>query len=111
MKVSCDLDITVSMGNANHEGTGRQGFLPTSITYLDLVEIFGEPQITSSPHGKIQAEWVGKINGLIFTIYDYKSDIAPEDNTDWHIGGKVKLVDELLNLYVKAKLNKKASQN
>jgi len=68
--------------------------------------VFGEPQFGGSLDGKIKAEWVGSINGLVFTIYDYKSRIDPERNTDWHIGGKVKLVAVLVNSYFKARLVK-----
>ncbi|MBU0999472.1 hypothetical protein KKG24_04215 [Patescibacteria group bacterium] len=64
--------------------------------------MFGGPQIGASPDGKIKAEWVGRINGLVFTIYDYKSRLDPECNTDWHIGAKVKLAAELVSIYFKA---------
>ncbi len=57
------------------------------------------PQQGKSPDGKIKMEWVGRINGLVFTIYDYKSRIDPERNTDWHIGGRVKFAAELVHLY------------
>lgn len=49
--------------------------------------------------GKIKAEWVGRINGLVFTIYDYKSLVEPERNTDWHIGGNHKIVVCLVIAY------------
>ena len=65
--------------------------------------MFGGPQLGASPDGKIKSEWVGRINGLVFTIYDYKSRLDPERNIDWHIGGKVKFVAELVNVYFKAK--------
>jgi len=44
---------------------------------------------------------VGRINGLVFTIYDYKSSLVSERNIDWHIGGKMKFVAELVNLFFK----------
>lgn len=99
MKVKLDLQLT--MGDVDPRGTGFQGYLPEGTTYRDIVRVFGEPQLGESDDKKIKAEWVGKINGLIFTIYDYKSKVVPEENTDWHIGGKVKLVAELVNEYFK----------
>lgn len=99
MKVQATIDIDVVMGGASHDGTGLQGYLPEGTRYEDIVRVFGEPQFGKSPDGKIQVEWVGKINGLVFTIYDYKSRIIPECNTDWHIGGKVKFVSKLLVAY------------
>jgi len=101
MKVKMELDLEVQMGVGSPDGTGCQGYMPEGTTYDDLVEVFDEHQITSSLDGKIQAEWFGRINGLQFTIYDYKSRVEPERNTDWHIGGKKKFVAELLNMYFK----------
>ncbi|MFH2146306.1 MAG: hypothetical protein ABII75_09830 [Candidatus Omnitrophota bacterium] len=99
MKVKADLDLIVEMGGVPHDGTGCQGYLPEGTCYEDVVFVFGEPQLGASQDGKIKAEWVGRINGLVFTIYDYKSNLDPEQNTDWHIGGKTKLVAQLVNLY------------
>ena len=39
----------------------------------------------------------------MFTIYDYKSRLDPERNTDWRIGGKMKLSAELVNIHFEAK--------
>jgi len=75
---------------------------PEGTRYADIVTVFGEPQFGESPDGKMKVEWVGKINGLVFTIYDYKSNVEPEDNTDWHIGGKIKIAAELVNAYYKS---------
>ena len=61
--------------------------------------MFGAPQFGKSPDGKIKVEWVGRINGLVFTIYDYKSRVDPAKNTNWHIGGKIKMTADLVNLY------------
>jgi len=60
-------------------------------------------RLPEHPDSKIKAEWAGRINGLVFTIYDYKSKLDPERNTDWHIGGKTKFTAELVNLFFKAK--------
>ena len=101
MKVKTELDLKVEMGGVSHNGTGCQGYLPEGTRYEDVVRVFGGPQLGKSPDGKIKVEWVGRINGLVFTIYDYKSLVEPEQNPDWHIGGKVKLVAELVNAYLK----------
>jgi len=103
MKVQAMLDIDVTMGGVSHDGTGCQGYLPEGTRYEDIVRVFDGPQFGVSPDSKIKAEWVGRINGLVFTIYDYKSKLDPERNTDWHIGSKQKFVAELVNVYFKAK--------
>lgn len=102
MKVKAELDLVVEMGGVSHNGTGCQGYLPEGTRYEDIVRVFGAPQLGASPDGKIKAEWVGRINGLVFTIYDYKSGLEPERNTEWHIGGKHKLAATLVNVYFKA---------
>ncbi|MFH2137432.1 MAG: hypothetical protein ABII88_02850 [Candidatus Omnitrophota bacterium] len=99
MKVKAELDLIVEMGGVSHDGTGCQGYLPEGTCYDDVVFVFGEPHLGSSQDGKIKVEWVGTINGLVFTIYDYKSKLDPEQNTDWHIGGKQKIVAELIRTY------------
>ena len=73
--------------------------MPEGTRYEDIVRIFGDPQFGKSLDGKIQVEWVGRINGLVFTIYDYKSQLDPERSTDWHIGGKVNFVAELVKRF------------
>jgi len=99
MKVRATSDINVSMGGVSHDGTGCQGYLPEGTRYEDIIRVFGGPQLNTSLDNKIKAEWIGRINGLVFTIYDYKSKLEPERNTDWHIGGKIKMVSELVNIY------------
>jgi len=101
MKVKAELDLKVEMGGVSHDGIGCQGYLPEGTRYEDVVQVFGEPQLCVSPDGKTKAEWVGRINSLVFTIYDYKAKVEPEQNTDWHIGGRIKMVSELVNFYFK----------
>jgi hypothetical protein len=103
MKIKAEIDITVAMGGVSHDGTACQGYLPEGTRYEDIVRVFGAPQLGTSPDGKIKAEWVGRINGLVFTIYDYKSKLDPERNTDWHIGGKQKFVAELVYIFFRAR--------
>lgn len=99
MKIQATIDIDVVMGGVSHDGTGLQGYLPEGTRYEDIVRIFGDPQFGKSLDGKIQVEWVGRINGLVFTIYDYKSRIEIGRNTDWHIGGKNKIVADLVSTF------------
>lgn len=101
MKIRMTLDVNISMGAVDPRGTGFQGYLPDGTRYEDVVRVFGEPQFGKSQDGKIKAEWVGRINGLVFTIYDYKARLEPEQNTDWHIGGKSQFTSELINIYFK----------
>jgi hypothetical protein len=89
------------MGVGSIEGTGCQEYMPEGTRYEDIVRVLGAPQLGNSLDNKIKAEWVGRINGLVFTIYDYKSKLDPERNTDWHIGGKIKLVATLTKTYFK----------
>ncbi len=99
MKVSIELNIELKMGEANLTGTGLAGYLPDGTTYKQLVKVFGKPQRDASPDGKIQVEWTGRINGLDFSIYDYKSDVKPQANTDWHIGGRNAMAASLVIAY------------
>lgn len=64
-------------------GTSLQGYVQCS--YSLLVQLFGSPMEGSD---KSKAEWVVKTDDdVVFTIYDWKSDVDPIHNTDWHIGG------------------------
>ncbi len=103
MKVKAELDLKIEMGGVSHDGTGCQGYLPEGTRYEDIVRVFGGPQLGASIDGKIKAEWIGRINGLVFTIYDYKSKLDPERNTNWHIGGKTKFVADLVIIYFNAR--------
>ena len=103
MRVKTEIDIYIEMGDFKIENTGCVGYLPEGTDYDDLLRVFGEPQKPESIDGKVKVQWIGKVNGLVFTIYDYKSKCDLEKNTDWHIGGKIKMVAKLVNLYFRAK--------
>ena len=109
MKVQTIIDFYVVMGDVSKEGTSFQGYLPDGTTYKDITKVFGSPQSRQSLDGKVQVEWVGRLNGLLFTIYDYKSKIFPEQNTNWHIGGTIELTADLVNAYYKYFLTKQPS--
>ena len=72
-----------------------------NICYDDLVECFGQP-MGPSGDGKVQAEWILEIEGVVCTIYDWKEDREPEYVVEWHVGGcgslPIKLVRKLLDL-------------
>lgn len=71
-------------------GSGFVGKLE-NITYDQIKSVLGEPTNGLSSDKKIKAEWrIGFDDGEgdIATIYDYKSDKSPEQNTVWHVGGK-----------------------
>ena len=62
----------------------------------ELESVFGTPgsEINREEGGfddpKTQYEWWLKVNGTVFTIYDYKEDKEIEDDQKviWHIGSK-----------------------
>jgi hypothetical protein len=64
--------------------TGGVGRLP-SLTYDEIVEAIGEPEILNAD--KVKAVWVLKLGNIMATIYDYKSKVDPRNNTFWHVGG------------------------
>ena len=90
----------VTMG-ASIYGTCLQGEI--EIPYDRLVEVFGKHDGKNNGY-KVDAEWDGIIDGLVFTIYNYKNGknylgdegLEVEEITNWHIGGKsIKVVDKL----------------
>jgi len=88
------------MKDFNINGTCLRGYLPLGTTYKQIVNVFGKP--SKIQDCKVKAQWIGKINDKIFTIYDYKSNVAKEQNTDWHIGGKDNTVTEMVIEYFKS---------
>jgi len=88
--------VTHNEKRIDPNGTFLQGYL--SITYDDLVELFGEPE--TGDGYKVDAEWILQFTDReIATIYNYKN--GPNYNfgqgdvtkiTDWHIGGSCKLM-------------------
>ncbi len=104
MKIKLELEIDVVMGGISPVGTNFYGYLPEGTTYDDIIKVFGQPQFGKSPDGKMQVQWVGKINGLVFTIYDFKSKVFPNDNKEWHVGGELKFTAELIKAYFQARI-------
>ena len=60
-----------------------------STTYDSLVKAFGEPNMGPNDDicGKVTCEWMLKIDGVVCTIYDWKTESTPMGNYNWHVGG------------------------
>ncbi len=79
-------------------GTSLQGYVRT--TYAQLVALFGQGMGAGD---KTTQEWILQFNnGVVATIYDWKTYDTPLDVYDWHVGGArgtgvVALVQEALD--------------
>ncbi|MFA5162865.1 MAG: hypothetical protein WC421_11570 [Elusimicrobiales bacterium] len=102
MKIRLTVDIELRMGCGPETGMSLAGYMPDGTTYKDLVWVFGKPRPYAFPCGKTRVEWPGKINGLEFIIYDYKSPVPPEKNTDWHIAARSEVTAKLVAAYFRA---------
>ena len=79
----------VSGHNPKVTGSSKMGDLD-GVSYQELVHTFGKPTERSSGDGKTNAEWIITLeDGTVVTIYDYKSDVAPEDNLYWSVGAHI----------------------
>jgi len=104
MKTKTNLKVKMSK-RINPAGTCYQG--EVDIAYADLIGIFGVPNY-SDHCNKTDAEWVGRIEDTVFTIYNYKDGKrylgekgkAVEDITDWHIGAKKKATAEKVLFFI-----------
>lgn len=70
-------------------GTSLQGYIRAS--FRNLVHVFGRPQV--GPHDydadKITCCWELEFeDGVIATIYDWKTGETPLTEYDWHVGGR-----------------------
>jgi len=94
--------------------TACQSYMPEGTTYAQLVKAFGEPNKAEVDNFKTDVAWSGFIDGMLFTIYNYKTGKAYlkeqgkaiEDlvGDDWHIGGKELAVVELVIEFLKETL-------
>ena len=77
----------INSTDINVNGTSKQSTFRA--TYWELVEAFGQPTYRGPEYldDKLNVEWVLQVDGEPATIYDWKSSIAPEDNSTWNIGG------------------------
>ena len=77
---------------ADAEETSLQGYV--NATYDELVAAFGEPG--PSDGYKSDAEWDGLLDGVVFTIYNWKNgkNYCGAEGADvhyithWHVGGR-----------------------
>lgn len=98
-----DNSIVMNVDSNLSNGTCLQGYFPEGTTYAQLVHAFGQPNASGDDY-KCDANWLGSIDGSIFTIYNYKTGKnylgadgkETKDITTWHIGGKSKLVVDAL---------------
>jgi hypothetical protein len=71
--------------------TGTSLHSAIECSFDQLVQAFGKPMYDTSGDDKVKAEWYVEFDdGVVATIYDWKSNLDPKDNTDWHIGGFAK---------------------
>jgi hypothetical protein len=75
------------------KGTCLKGYLEAK--FEDLCRVFGKPNHQPLGH-KSDVEWIGEIDGQVFTIYNYKDGtrylgregLPVHEITEWHIGGR-----------------------
>ena len=89
--------MLMSMQYRTHNDTKNIDVAGTSLrdtidcSFDQLVKAFGMPMFDASGDDKVKAEWhIEFDDGSIATIYDWKSNLDPRSNTDWHIGGFAK---------------------
>jgi hypothetical protein len=78
-------------------GTSLQGYVFTD--YAGLVQVFGFPEFGPNDHSgdKVTCEWeLTFADGTIATVYEWKHGYTPMQRTDWHIGGKSKRSEMLV---------------
>ena len=79
------MDILQASGNEVF-GTSLTAYMDAD--YSAIVEAFGKPNAEASLDGKVRFEWDLKVIGIVFTIYDWKSNTPAEFERDWHIGSR-----------------------
>lgn len=102
MKLLNETDALAVVG-----GTSLKGYL-SGYTYSQLVEALGEPTFPeASDDGKVQKEWVFSDDGLVFTIYDWKTyneECTTTQLQGWNVGGKTSAYNFIA--WVEKQLNK-----
>tara|TARA_R100001460_G_scaffold1876_2_gene6664 strand:+ start:107 stop:469 length:363 start_codon:yes stop_codon:yes gene_type:complete len=100
----------------NTNGSSRIGSL-NHMKYNDILKRVGPPTIYyDGAHDKVNVEWIFKVNGDIFTIYDYKAwseTYTFNELNHWSVGGFANtdknmqiLIDYLVLWTDKAKINR-----
>ena len=79
-------------------GTCGQGEIRT--TYKELKAVFGQPH-SGSPDGKVRKSWCFHIDGIVCTIYDWKTGRRPlKQITRWNVGGSTRLSYRLVRMAI-----------
>ena len=79
-------------------GTGYEGEIRTS--YKELKAVFGKP-MDGSPDGKVRKSWCFHIDGIVCTIYDWKTGrTALSRIRHWSVGGSSPLSIKLIRLAI-----------
>lgn len=72
--------------------TGTWLLTTINLPFYTVVGVLGDPMRFKADEGdgKVRVEWdIQFEDGLVATIYDWKEhNRAPEEVTDWHIGGR-----------------------
>ena len=80
-------------------GTCGQGEIRT--TYKELKAVFGQPHGDGSADGKTRKEWCFHIDGIVCTIYDWKTGRRPlKQITRWNVGGSSRLSYRLVRMAI-----------
>jgi len=80
-------------------GTCGQGTIET--TYGELKRVFGQPHSDGSADGKTRKEWCFHIDGIVCTIYDWKTGRkALSRIRHWSVGGSSPLSIKLIRLAI-----------
>ena len=80
-------------------GTCGQGEIRT--TYKELKAVFGQPHGGGSADGKTRKEWCFHIDGIVCTIYDWKTGrTALSRIRHWSVGGSTPLSIKLIRLAI-----------
>ena len=91
----------------SNEGSCLQGYITRNVSFETLKKLFGEG--IEGDGGKVQWEWLVRIDGVFCTIYDWKTCVAPEENTSWNIGGGSKHSAEKVNAVIQAYFDNKGN--
>ena len=100
------MQITIKNTNTvNIAGTSLSGYVEA--TYYELEQVFGAPTYAlEDPDEKVQTEWTLRLNGVVATIYNWKTGSTPRGLYRWHVGGsnkgEVAMVQQLVADYRKA---------
>ncbi len=79
-------------------GTGYEGEIRTS--YKELKAVFGKP-MDGSPDGKVRKSWCFHIDGIVCTIYDWKTKGRTlKSITRWNVGGSSRLSYNLVRMAI-----------